>query len=80
MSAGAPSDEPPKKLDPAQARIAAILNDAIPPVDTPLEDEIRRLMLHLSREPMDEQPALRVVATVHPRTSFLRRLFGRRSR
>ncbi|UZK67153.1 hypothetical protein [Sphingomonas sp. M1-B02] len=81
------SDEPPE-VDPARARIGEILRGAIePPDDEVLEDETRRLMLHLSLEPVARAEPARSEIVVRPRRrwrlrgilgSLLRRLWGKR--
>ena len=49
--------EPGPDADPAHERLAAILRKAMPlPDETALEDETRRIMLHLSVEPVPPLP------------------------
>lgn len=65
---------------PGRERITEILRSALgAPDEEALEDETRRLMLHLSIEPLpnatlDDQPAAEVRAA---RPGLLRRLLGR---
>ncbi len=64
----------------AQERIAEILRTAIgTPEEDGLEDETRRLMLHLSIEPLENAaPASeRAEPSVSPRKPLLRRLLRR---
>ncbi|AJP71480.1 hypothetical protein [Sphingomonas hengshuiensis] len=76
----APDPSPRSTPDPAQARLAALLRDALPATEEELADEIQRLMLHLSREPLDANPALPAALEDPERASLLRRLFGRAPR
>lgn len=75
----APEEPAPTQADSAEARIAAILRETLPPAEDGLADEISRLMLHLSREPLDEV-APPSAANGKARSTLLARLFGRRGR
>jgi hypothetical protein len=81
--------------DPAADRVGELLRAAIPVADgAELEDETRRLMLHLSREEFATAPrhpvapatgatspeALTAEGVAPPRRSALRRLFAGRQR
>ncbi|WP_448664863.1 hypothetical protein ACG3SL_09380 [Sphingomonas sp. CJ20] len=47
-------DDP--EMDSAQARLQAILRRALPVAEDGLDDEISRLMLHLSHDPVEGMP------------------------
>ena len=78
--------DPDPHADPSHARIAAILRDAVAlPDDAALDDETRRIMLHLSVEPVapvarrsGEVQAEVSHATIAQRASGLRRWMKRR--
>jgi hypothetical protein len=65
--------------DPAHERLTAILREAMPlPDEAALEDETRRIMLHLSVEPTP--PVTRAAAPVRGGPSEAEPLAPRRSR
>ncbi|AQR72619.1 hypothetical protein BXU08_02110 [Sphingomonas sp. LM7] len=62
----------------ARERIAEILRGALgTPEEDALEDETRRLMLHLSIEPLANAAPVPDEAAPHPRKPLLRRLLGK---
>jgi hypothetical protein len=68
-------EEANHEAEPARERIAEILRSAMgAPEDEALEDETRRLMLHLSIEPLDGARATPAAVAPPARMPLLRRL------